>query len=79
MRNHGISMYTLEKVIETDEVKLLWDFPIQTDNNLDHNRPDIVVVNKARRSYLLIGIACPFDTKRRRKRRLMSIKICGEN
>ena len=33
-----------EKVIEIDEVKLLWNFPIQTDNKLDHNRPSIVVV-----------------------------------
>ena len=55
--------HTPEKVIETDEFKLLLDFPIQTDNKLDHNRPDIVVVNKSRRSCLLIDIACPFDTR----------------
>ena len=55
--------HTPEKVSETDEVKLLWDLPIQTDNKLDHNRPDIVVVNKSRRSCLLVDIVCPFDTR----------------
>ena len=55
--------HTTEKGIETDEVKLLWDFAIQTDNKLDHNKPDIVAVNKARRSCILIDIACPFDTR----------------
>ena len=37
--------------------------PIQTDNKPDHNRPDIVVVNKSRRSCLLVDIVCPFDTR----------------
>ena len=46
---------------------LLWDFPIQTDNQLNHNRPGIVIVNKARRSCLLIDIACPFDTRIEKK------------
>ena len=55
--------HTPEKVIETDEFKLLWDFPIQTDNKLDHNRPDIVIVNKSRWSCLLVDIACPFATR----------------
>ena len=55
--------HTLEKVIETDEVKFLSDFPIQTDNKLDYNGADIVAVNKARRSCLLIDITCPFDTR----------------
>ena len=50
-------------MIETDKVKLFWDFPIQADNQLDHNRPGIVVVNKSRMSCLLIDIACPFDTR----------------
>ena len=56
-------------MIETDEVKLLWDFPIQTDNKLDHNRPDIVVENKSSRSCLLMDIACPFDARIVKKER----------
>ena len=34
-----------EAVIENDQVKLLWDFRIQTDHHLDHcNRPDIQIL-----------------------------------
>ena len=33
-------------VWESEECKLLWDFPIQTDHEIEHNRPDIVVVDK---------------------------------
>ena len=61
--NNNNIKFQIEKVIETDEFKLLWDFPIQTDNKLDHNRPDIVVVNKSWWSCLLVDIACPFYTR----------------
>ena len=30
-----------EKVLESGNYKILWDFPIQTDKTLEHNRPDI--------------------------------------
>ena len=44
-------------------MKLLWDFRIQTDHYLDHNRPDIVVMEKASRVCQIIDVACPFDTR----------------
>ena len=44
--------------------KLLWDFfKIQTDNKVEHNKPDIVVLDKINRKYLIIDVACPFDTR----------------
>ena len=43
-------------------VKLLWDFRIQTDHHLDHNRPDIVVLEKEGRMCFIVNVACPFDT-----------------
>ena len=39
-----------KQVEESDECKLLWDFPIQADHKIEHNKPDIVVVNKKERS-----------------------------
>ena len=51
----------------TEDIRLLWDFPVQTDNRLQHNRPDIVFENKKDRSCLLINISCPFDTRIERK------------
>lgn len=40
--------------------KLLWDFLIQTDHKIEHNRPAIVVIDKKERSCTIINIACPF-------------------
>ena len=51
------------KVLENDEVKLLWDFPIQTESKIDHNRPDIVLIHKKEKLCFLIDVACPFDTR----------------
>ena len=36
---------------------------MQTDHHLDHNRPDIVVMEKASRVCQIIDVACPFDTR----------------
>ena len=41
-------------VLENNEIKLLWDFPIQTDRKLEHNRPDITIVFKKKRECQLI-------------------------
>ena len=49
-------------MIESEVVKLLWDFKIQTDQRIDHNKPDIVVLDKQPRSCLIIDVAFPFDT-----------------
>ena len=55
--------------MENDQVKLLWDFIIQTDRHLDHNRPDIVVLEKEGRVCSIIDVACPFDTRIEEKER----------
>ena len=47
--------HTPEKVLESEECKILRDFPMQTDKSLEHNRPDITVVDKqTKNAYLLI-------------------------
>ena len=43
--------------------KLLWDFKIQTDNKVEQNKPDIVVLDKIDRKYLIIDVACAFDIR----------------
>ena len=56
-----------EKVLESEECKILWDFPIQTDKTLEYNRPDITVIEKKTKKCLLIDPACPFDTRIEKK------------
>ena len=41
--------------------KLLWDFEIQTDHLIPDRRPDLVIVNKNKRSCLIVDFAVPAD------------------
>ena len=43
--------------------KLLWDFKIQTENKIEHNKSDIEVLDKIERKYLIIDVACPFENR----------------
>ena len=52
-----------DKVAETDEVKLLWDFHIQTDHEIEARRPDIVLVKKKEATAVIVDIAVPGDTR----------------
>ena len=45
----------------------MWVFPVQTNKFLEHNRPDITVIDKKSKKYLLIDLACLFDTRIKRK------------
>ena len=51
-----------EKVSDPENCKILWDFPIQTDKTLEHNRPDVTVIHKKTKKCILIDLACPFYT-----------------
>ena len=44
-----------------DKCKILWDFAVQTDKEIEHGRPDIVVINKEKRECKIIDIAVPGD------------------
>jgi len=48
-------------VEENDDMKILWNFPIRTDHNICHNKPDIVVVDKTSQTAAIIDIAIPND------------------
>ena len=42
-------------------MKLLWNYNIQTDHQLRHNKPDIIIYDKVRKSVKIIDIAIPND------------------
>ena len=60
-------MHQPERVLESEDCKILWDFPLQTDKQLEHNRPDITVVEKKDKSCKLIDPSCLFDTRIEKK------------
>ena len=53
--------HNVEKVLQNEEVKILWDFKIQTNKHLAHNIPDITVVEK--KQVWLIGVAISGDSR----------------
>ena len=57
------SIYTSQrKVLEYEDCKILQDFPTQTDKTIEHDRPDITVIDQKRKECVQIDSACPFDT-----------------
>ena len=54
-------------VLENDEVKILWDFSIQTEQKIEHNRPDITIFDKKEKQCYVIDVAWPFDTTIQKK------------
>ena len=50
-----------DHIEETDHVKILWHFNIQTDHVIEHRRPDVVVFDKHDKMCHLIDIAVPGD------------------
>ena len=53
--------HKVDKVLQKEDVKILWDFKIQTDKHLAHNIPDITVVEKKR--VWIIDVAIPGDRR----------------
>ena len=49
-----------EPVVENTNVKILWNFTIQTDKKVPHNRPDIEKTNKICH---IINVACLGDCR----------------
>ena len=67
---HADSWYKhlAEKVIDTPQVKILWDFNIQTDRVLEARRPGIIVKDKENQETWIIDINCnPGDLRVREK------------
>ena len=48
-------------VLEIDTRKLLWDFHIHTDNQISTRRPDLIIMNKKKRSCKIVDFAVPTD------------------
>jgi len=66
-KKYGISVekewykHQPDSVCENDRTKILWDFSIQTDKVIKERRPDLVVVDKAQNTVMIIDIAVPAD------------------
>ena len=55
-------------ILINESTKILWNFSIQTDHTIPHNKPDIVIVDKRRNEPTIIDIAIPNDHNLAQKR-----------
>ena len=53
----------LEEVVESKQVKILWDFPVQMDIQMPHNQPGIILLDHQEKTGFIIYIAVPRDEK----------------
>ena len=54
-------MHNPESAPENEMHKGLWDFGIQTDHLISARRPDLMIVNKKRRTCRIVDFAIPAD------------------
>ena len=55
--------HQLHPVMENKSSKILWDFSVKTDNVIGTRRPDLIVIDKAKKLCQIIDFAVPFDSK----------------
>ena len=58
-----------EGVIRKGSIKVLWDFTIQCDHEIEARRPGIVLVNEELKECKIIDVAVPWDSRIRSKER----------
>ena len=61
-RNDKWYNHVPERVLENENYKLLWDFSIRTDHNIVARRPDLVLVDKSKKSCHITDVAIPEDS-----------------
>ena len=54
-------MHNPAPVLENATHKLLWDFNIQTDHLIPAWRPDLIIINKKKRTCKIVDFAIPAD------------------
>jgi len=50
-------------IVESNDIKILWDCVIQCDKEIDARRPDIVIVDKLQNEVKIIDVAIPGDVR----------------
>ena len=56
-------MHNLSPVLENNTNKLLWDFDIHTDYLISARRPDLIIINKKKRTCKIVDFAAQLTTE----------------
>ena len=60
-------MHNPASVLVNDSHKLLRDFDIQTDHLISARRPDLIIINKKKRTCKIVDFAVPADHRMKLK------------
>ena len=52
-----------ERVVESENFKILWDFTVQRDRKIEERRPDIDFIDKKEREVVIIDVAITGDDR----------------
>ena len=55
--------HSTETVSEITTHKLLWDMNIQCDHSIEARMPDIVIIDKVKKSAIIVDVAIPGDKR----------------
>ena len=61
--DHTNKLYTHKPapVLENNTHKILWDIDIHTDHRISARRPDLIIINKKKRTCKIVDFAVPAD------------------
>ena len=69
-RTYKWYMHNPGAVLENDTHQFLWDFDIETDPIISARRPDLIIMNKKKRTCKSVDFAVPADHRLKRKKML---------
>ena len=52
-----------ERVLESESHSVLWDFDVQWHQTINAKRPDVVILNKAKKEATIVDVANPGDAR----------------
>ena len=56
-------MHNTAPVLENETQKILWGFDIQMDHLISGRRPDLIIINKKKRTCKIVDFAVPGDPR----------------
>ena len=56
-------MHNPAPILENNTHKLLWDFDIHTDRLISARRPDLIIINKKKRTCKIVDFAVPANPR----------------
>ena len=51
------------RILENENAKTLRDFSIKTERKIEHNKPDVVLLDKSKKVCFVLYVKCLFDTR----------------